>query len=166
MTTVVAEELGSRLREMCFALAGLLLVWAGASPVSAGDSIYGNVTEVKSADLVTFNYGTGQYDLRLIGIEVPQDESIAKQATAFVSDMLLGKKARMRFEGRAPTGEMMSRLFSDDPDTGIQEVAVELVRAGLARRERDFDFKYGELAAAEREARDAKRGLWARYARE
>ena len=67
----------------------------------------------------------------------------------------------MRFQGRSEGGEMMVRLFTDDPDIGIKEVSVELVRAGLARRPKGFDFKYGELAAAEREAQAAKRGLWA-----
>jgi endonuclease YncB( thermonuclease family) len=56
---------------------------------------------------------------------------------------------------------MMARLFTDDPEIGIKEVGVELVRAGLARRQKGFDLKYGELAAAEKEAQGARRGLWA-----
>jgi endonuclease YncB( thermonuclease family) len=119
------------------------------------------VTEVKSADLVTLDYGDGQYDLRLIGIDVPKDGPIATKATEFVSNLVLGKNARMRFEGRTESGEMMARLFTDDPDIGIKEVGVELVRAGLARRQKGFDFKYGELSAAEKEAQGARRGLWA-----
>ncbi len=79
---------------------GLLIVWAAIVPVHAGDSLYGKVTEVKSADLVTLDYGDGQYDLRLIGIDVPKDGPIATKATEFVSNLVLGKNARMRFEGR------------------------------------------------------------------
>lgn len=140
---------------------GLLVLGAGLSTASAGDSLYGKVTEVKSADVVTFDYGAGRYDLRLAGIDVPKEGPIATKAKQFVSDLVLGKNARMRFEGRRPNGEMMARLFTDDPAIGIKEVAVELVKAGLARRQKDYDFKYGELAAAEREAQSGRRGLWA-----
>jgi endonuclease YncB( thermonuclease family) len=140
---------------------GLLIFLAGLVPVLAGDSLYGKVVEVKSADVVTLDYGAGQYELRLVGIDVPRDGPIATKATEFVSNLVLGKNARMRFEGRTEGGEMMVRLFTDDPEIGIKEVGVELVRAGLARRQNDFDFKYAELSAAEKEAKDARRGLWA-----
>lgn len=140
---------------------GLVILGAGLLPSFAGDSLYGKVTAVKSANLVTFDYGAGTYDIRLIGIDVPKEGPLAAEATQFVSKMVLEKNARMRFERRTPTGEMLARLFTDDPEIGIKEVAVELLQTGLARRQKDYDYKYGELSAAENEAREAKRGLWA-----
>jgi endonuclease YncB( thermonuclease family) len=140
---------------------GLLILGAVSFPARSGDSLYGKVTEVKSAEVVTFDYGAGQYDLRLVGIVAPADRALAEQSARFVSDLVLGKNARMRFEGRTADGVMQSRLFTDDPRFGIKEVNVELVRAGLARRQEGFDLKYGELAAAESEAKNARRGLWA-----
>lgn len=140
---------------------GLLGLAAGWSPARAGDSLYGKVTEVKSASVVTFDYGDGQYDLRLVGIEAAKEGKLAEQAVQLLKVMVLGKNARMRFEGRDKEGLMRSRLFTDDPVRGIREVSQEMVRAGLARRQDGFDFKYGELAAAENEARTARRGLWA-----
>ena len=142
-------------------LLGLLILGAVWSPARAGDSLYGKVTEVRSGDVVTFDYGDGQYVLRLLGIKPPQDRALADQAAKLVSSLVLGKNARVRFEGRGEDGLMESRLFTDDPVLGIKEVALELVRAGLAQRQEGFDFKYGELAAAESEARTAHRGLWA-----
>jgi len=144
--------------------------WVGAAilgllalglPAQAGDSLYGKVTEVKSANTVTLDYGAGQYELRLVGIELPKEKAFSDRATELVKRLVLGKNARMRFEGRSEDGVMNARLFTDDPEQGIQEVAVELVRAGLVQRAKDADFKYGELSAAEKEARDARRGLWA-----
>lgn len=144
--------------------------WVGAAilgllalglPAHAGDSLYGKVTEVKSGNIVTLDYGAGQYELRLVGIELPNEKTLSDRATDRVKNLVLGKNARMRFEGRGEDGVMYARLFTDDPERGIQEVAVELVRAGLVKRAKDVDFKYGELSAAEREAREARRGLWA-----
>ena len=140
------------------AMLGFLIMGLSAH---AGDSLYGRVTEVKSGNVVTLDYGAGQYDLRLIGIELPNDKALSERATGLVKNLVLGKNARMRFEGRGEDGVMNARLFTDDPVLGIREVALELLRAGVVRRQKDFDFKYGELSAAEREAREARRGLWA-----
>jgi len=142
------------------AVLGLLALMAGWRPAQGGDSLYGKVTEVKGANVVTFDYGAGQYQVRLIGIETAKDTRVDDDAVKLTSKLVLGKNARLRFEGRDQDGVMWARLFTDDPELGIKDVALELVRAGLAQRREGFDFKYGELAAAESEARAAHRGLW------
>jgi endonuclease YncB( thermonuclease family) len=141
-------------------LLGLLFLGAGLVPAFAGDSLYGKVTAVKSASLVVLDYGDGQYDVRLVGIDTPEVGPLAEEARKLVASLVLGKNARMRFESRGAKDEMLSRLFTDDPVLGIKDVGVELVKAGLAQRQKDFDYKYGELSAAENEARAQKRGLW------
>jgi endonuclease YncB( thermonuclease family) len=141
---------------------GLVVLGAAVAPAHAGDSFYGRVTAVKEATLVTLAQGAYSYDIRLVGVEAPRaGEPHAAEALRYVTDLLLRKNARMRLHRRAPSGEMVCRLFTDDPVIGIREVGVELVRAGLARRQPDYDEKYGELSAAESEARAAQRGIWA-----
>lgn len=139
---------------------GVLVLVAGLGTSFAGDSLYGKVTSVPSADVVVLDYGSGRYNIRLIGIDAPRGAAVSNQAKQFVANLVLGKNARMRFDHRAPNGDMVSRLFTDDPVLGIKDVGIELVKAGLARRQSNYDYKYGELAAAENEAREAKRGLW------
>lgn len=138
----------------------LLILGLSVAPAFAGDSLYGKVTAVKSAAVVTLDYGEGSYDVRLIGIEVPTQGTLAVAAQQHLASLVLGKNARMRFE-YLERGEMVARLFTDDAVLGIKDVGVELVKAGLAQRQQGFDYKYGELAAAENQARTAKRGLWA-----
>jgi endonuclease YncB( thermonuclease family) len=140
----------------------VMLAAVAATPARpAGDSLIGTVTAVRAADLVVFNHGAGEYNLRLIGVAPPRTGPMADSARQFVSRMALGKVMRMRFEYRARNGDMLSRLFTTDTVAGIREVNVELLRAGLARRQANYDYKYGELSAAEAEARRAQRGLWA-----
>ena len=140
----------------------LAVLGAALAPAYAGDSLYGKVTAVKEATLVTLDYGSGTYDIRIVGVDAPgAGEPRADEARKFVSDLLLGKNARMRLHHRGQGGEMVCRLFTDDPVIGIEEVGVELLRAGLARRQPGYDEKYGELAAAEDEARTLGRGVWA-----
>src|SRR5262245_40054919 len=95
-------------------LLGLLVLGAGLLPAFAGDSLYGRVTAVKSAEVVVFEYTTagttagaptrstvrpaGRYDVRLIGVDVPESAAMDRQARQLVSSLVLGKNARMRFE--------------------------------------------------------------------
>jgi endonuclease YncB( thermonuclease family) len=143
----------------------LVILWVGLIRASAGDSFYGKAVAVKSADLVTLNNGSAQFDIRIVGIDVPREGPAAERAKEFVSKLLLGKNARARLGGRKKSQEMIAQLLTADPEIGIKDVGVELVRAGLARRQQgndtQFGYKYGELSAAEREARRARRGIWA-----
>lgn len=145
-------------------ICGVLLL--GSIPALAGDSLYGKVTEVRSASIVVLeNGGKGRFVIRLVGIDVPAEGVIATEAKQFVEKLVLGKNARMRLAERLENGEMAARLLTDSPETGIKDVGLELVRSGLARKQKgedyQFDYKYGELTRAENQAREGKRGLWA-----
>jgi len=131
-----------------------------ADPAQAGDSLYGTVVNVKSPEVITFESGPETVDVRLLGIEAPLEKRRRQDAVAFLQNLLLDKKARIRTEYRTPDGELLGRLYTDDAVLGIKEVAVELLRLGLVVRQEGVDFKYGELAAAEDEARKAGRGVW------
>jgi endonuclease YncB( thermonuclease family) len=139
-------------------LLGVLILGASLGPASAGDALYGTITEVRSAEVMVLDYGAGKYDVRIVGIDAPKEGPLAEAARQFVATLVLGKKVRLRFEQRNQRGEMVSRLFVGDP--GV-DVGVELLKAGLARKQERYDYKYGELSAAEKEARAGRRGLWA-----
>jgi endonuclease YncB( thermonuclease family) len=142
-------------------LLGFLIFGAELSPALAGDSTYGKITEVESTDVVVLDYGQGRYNVRIIGIDAPKDGRVAEEGKQFVANLVRDKDVQIRFEFRNQKGEMVSKLLTvASPDTGIRDVGVELVKAGLVRRQQDYDYKYGELSAAEKEARSAKRGLW------
>ena len=141
---------------------GLFILLTVSSPALGGDSMYGTVTEVKSAEVVTFDYGEGKYQVRIIGIEAPSNGALARRAKQFLTNLVLNKKVRLRFDHRTPNGEMVCRVFTDDTGTGIKEVGVELLKAGFAQRQKGYDYKYGELSAAEDVAKKARRGVWAR----
>ncbi|MBZ5600073.1 MAG: thermonuclease family protein [Acidobacteriia bacterium] len=147
-------------RRLILGFLSFLLLGVGMVPAFAGDSLYGKVTEVRSADVVLLENGGARFIVRIVGIETPKEGPLAAQAKEFVSKLVLGKNARMRLEARTPKGEMIARLLTDDPEKGIKDVGLELVRSGLAQRQRDYDYKYGELSKAQEEARRARRGLW------
>src|SRR5213593_1087537 len=105
---------------------GLLCLAIGSIPAFAGDSLYGTVTAVDlRAEVVRFDYGHGhghgQYAIRLAGIDVPPQ--VANKARNFVATLVLDKKARIRFEYRTRSREMVARLFTAAPvikDVGLE----------------------------------------------
>lgn len=141
----------------CAVLVFALMPLAGAR---AGDSIYGTIVAVKRSNLFTLDYGAGRYDVQIVGVEVARDVQNTRAAELFAAKLVLNKKARLRFYSRGPNGEMQGRLLVDDRATGFRDVGLELVRSGLVLRRRNFDYTYGEMSKAEREAQGGRRGLW------
>jgi endonuclease YncB( thermonuclease family) len=144
----------------------VLVVLFAFLPVFAGDSFYGKVTEVKGADVIIVDNGKLSFEVRIIGIDVPREGRVAEKAKEFVTNLLLGKNARIRHESRTRSNVMIARVFTAEEDTVNQDVGVELVKAGFARvqkgSEEQFGYKYKELSKASTEARRARRGVWAR----
>ena len=158
-----------RKRPLIRGFLGLLILGAGHLPVFAGDSVYGTVIAVRSAEVVTFDYGAGRYEVRIAGIDLSAlSAADAKQAEQIVTRLVLRKNARIRLPRRAKTGTLVAQLLTDDPVDGIKDVAIELLYLGLAKSQPGsdsrFGYKYGELKAAEARAKTAQppRGVWAR----
>ena len=92
----------TRIVQACVVLA----FWLGALlSTVAGDSLYGKVTQVRTADTVILDYGKGQYVVRIIGIDVPKEGPLAIQAREFVSKMVLDKNARIRTRPCRPVAQ-------------------------------------------------------------
>ncbi len=152
---------GSHKRAYLTTLCCLLMLLGWLPLAFAGDSIYGKVIEVKSADLVVLDYGEGKYQVRIAGVLMPREAQLVKNSKEFVSKLVLRQNVRLRFDGFNKKGEMVGQLQTDDPQRGIQDVGLELVRSGLVRRQPNYDYKYQKLSMAEKEAQRAKRGTWA-----
>jgi hypothetical protein len=149
-------------RRMTALFQGIILALYMFAPAAfAGDSAYGKVIAVKRADLVTFDHGAGSYDIHIAGIEVAKDDASAGEATRFMTELLLNKPARLRFDGRNSKGEMVGRLHTDDPAIGIKDAGIELVRNGLAMPQSGYrGYKYDEPGQALKDARARKLGMW------
>lgn len=121
--------------------------------------MYGKIVKVTTANLVTIDYGTGNYEVRLIGIDIPTHSQLATRAARFVANLVSGRNARARFVGRLDNGQMLAYLEVDDPKLGLRDVGLDLVRCGLAYRAKDFDYKYSEMSKVEAEAQGGRPAL-------
>jgi endonuclease YncB( thermonuclease family) len=130
----------------------LAVIPAGAQVIT------GRVVGVADGDTLTALEGRVRHKIRLNGIDAPEmGQPFSNQAKEYASSLAFGKTVTVR---RRST-DRYGRMVADVELPGGGSLNREMVRAGLAWWFRRYAPKERELARLEREARDARRGLWA-----
>ena len=110
---------------------------------------------VTDGDTITVLSGTERTKIRLQGIDTPErGQDFSKKATRFTSRLVAGQQVRIFPRERDRYGRLVARVEVDTKD-----VALELVKAGLAWHYKRYSSDLG-LAAAEQQARAEKLGIW------
>jgi micrococcal nuclease len=122
------------------------------------------VRQVIDGDTITVS-GVGV--VRLLGVDAPEktggyrdSEPFGDAATAFMRRLVEGKDVTLEYDG--PRKDLYNRTLAYVvlPDGRIANI--EIIRAGLAETYRRFTYaRKPQFQAAEREAREARRGMWA-----
>jgi micrococcal nuclease len=143
-------------RALCF------LFLLSCSPES--DAFAQRVRQVIDGDTITVS-GVGV--VRLLGVDAPEKtggyrdaERFGDEAAAFMRKLVDGRMVRLEHDGERKDQYNRTLAYVFLPDGTLANEAI--IRAGLAEVYRRFEFRLkGRMLAAEREARDAHRGLWA-----
>lgn len=122
------------------------------------------VRQVIDGDTITVS-GVGV--VRLLGVDAPektggyrQSEPFGDAATAFMKRLLEGQIVRLEYDGAAKDQYNRTLAYVFLPDGRLANV--EIIKAGFAETYRRFEYKRKpDFFAAERDAKDAKRGMWA-----
>lgn len=140
------------------ALAALVLLLV-APPASAQ-----RVRKVIDGDTITVS-GVGV--VRLLGVDAPEKtggfreaEPLGDQATTFMRKLVDGKIVRLEYDGdrKDQYNRTLAYVFLEDGTCANEAI----IRAGLAEVYRRFEYhRKPQFFAAQREAQEAKRGLWA-----
>jgi micrococcal nuclease len=112
----------------------------------------------------------GRLRIRILGIDTPETKKPGytvgcwgPEATEFAESTLAGQRVAMVTDPTQDRTDRYGRTLADLVRADGFDYSVEAVRAGAAHvyvyDDRPVEW-YGELEAAEREARDAGRGLW------
>lgn len=160
--TNLPQTLGNPLNRLaagytaCMRFALLLTVMAATTAADAAD-LAGRVVAVHDGDTITIRTTDDQtVKIRLAGIDAPESRqpygTNAKQA---LSGLVFGKAVIVGDRGQDRYGRTLGDVVINGRPVGL-----ELVRAGMAWQYRQYD-QSPELAAAEAQARAARRGLWA-----
>ena len=96
-----------------------------------------------------------QHKIRFHGIDAPEkSQAFGKAAAKHLASLIAGREVVVKVQDVDQYGRTVGKVFADGRDINL-----EMIRAGYAWHYRRFD-KSPSYAAAESEARSAKRGLW------
>lgn len=145
------DSRGSRVALRALALAGLALGLLATAPRGL------SVAAVHDGDSLALRGGHGKrIEVRLAGIDSPEHgQPWGDESRAALRELVSGKRVRLEAEDTDRYGRTVARVF-----VGELDVNEELVRRGDAWVYRRFASDE-RLFALEKEARAAKRGLWA-----
>lgn len=138
-------------------LALLTALLASCGPLRAAQEFDGRCVGVRDGDTIDVLHDGRSVRVRVWGVDAPeQGQAFGSTAKRFASDFAFGKVVTVEVKDVDRYGRRVARVKLDGRDFGL-----ELVRAGLAWWYEAHAPRATELAEAQREARSARRGLWA-----
>jgi endonuclease YncB( thermonuclease family) len=136
---------------------GLLLFALALLPIVAHADFTGQVVGVTDGDSIKVMHESKAAKIRLIGIDCPETrQPFGTRARHFTSQLAFRKAVTVRETGRDRYGRTLGEVILPDG----RSLNEELLKAGLAWWFRKYS-KAVRLEELERQAREAKRGLWA-----
>ena len=135
-----------------------ILLFLLSITVAQAASITGKVVGVTDGDTITVLIAANEsVKVRLHGIDAPESkQAFGSRAKQELSGLVFGKVVRVEVQADDRYERTVGRVF-----VGKLDVNIEKVRRGFAWWYRAYAKKAIDLAAAETEAKNAGRGLWA-----
>ncbi len=136
-------------------VAAVLILACTEVPSLIQSRFTGKVVAVLDGDSLMVLDGRQQVEVRLHGVDAPErGQAFGNVCRRTLSNLAFGKTAAVQVVDIDRYQRRVSRLTVDGRDVGL-----EMIRAGCAWHYRQFSDDAG-YAAAEEEARRARRGLW------
>ena len=127
-------------------------------PAPASSDFTGKAIRIIDGDSLKVMHNGLAEEIRLNGIDCPENsQAFGHRAKELTSDLAFGKEVTANTFGYDKYG----RTIADVILPGGVNLNQELVKAGMCWWYREYAPNDTVLGALEREARDAKRGLWA-----
>ncbi len=124
-----------------------------AASVSSDEGVCMHVSD---GDTVTVKLGGRSEKIRLIGIDAPElKQKYGPESRRYLADRILHRKVRVKGNSRDKYKRLLATIYLDE-----ENINLSMIRAGWAW---DYvQYSMGrEYAQAQKEARAARRGLWA-----
>lgn len=134
-----------------------------AEPPAGGGTLSGRCTRVTDGDTLALRLPNGKTEkIQLFGIDAPEPgQEYGGRATAALEAMVLNKELRVEGAVRDEFGRLNGKVYA-----GGQYINLILVQEGHAWHSDKYGPNEEDLRTAQKEARAARRGLWANAAAE
>lgn len=147
------------MRHVCvltFVAIAIGILGTSAADEDIGDLVGLCVNVPDGDDIVIRDAGNLDHNVHLGGIDAPEGkQEFAKQSQENLAKLVVGKTVRLKQTDVDGFGRLIGVVFLDEKNINQAQV-----RDGCAWRYIRFD-KPGAYTAAEKEAREKRRGLWA-----
>jgi endonuclease YncB( thermonuclease family) len=131
--------------------------------LARADVIQGRVVGIADGDTITvLDASKSQHRIRLQGIDAPESrQAFGARSKQHLSDLVFNKEVSIEWEKRDRYGRVLGKVLA-----GGRDACLAHVRAGMAWHYKHYQDEQSPedrrlYAEAEREAREARRGLWA-----
>ncbi len=121
------------------------------------ESFRGRVVGISDGDTIRVLRGNDPIRVRLYGIDAPErKQPFGTRARQYAGDLAYSKVVRVDVRDRDRNGRTVANVILPDG----RDLSGEMARAGLAWWFRRYAPHDKDLARLERDARNARRGLW------
>ena len=124
--------------------------------LTAADTLTGKVVRIADGDTVTILVGGNQVRVRLFGIDAPErGQDYSRKSKEALAELVFDKEVRVVVHDKDRYGRTVGDIYIGD-----LLVNEKMIKDGWAWNYAHYS-KSKHYAELEREAREAKRGLWA-----
>lgn len=145
--------------KILFLILAVLLALAGCKHIEVQEpvaAVAGKVIKIVDGDTIHVYNSKATYKIRLAGIDAPErGQAYGKRAKEHLTQLIAGKQVIAIVESKDRYGRYVAKV-----NCNSQDVCAQMLQAGYAWHYKQYDGSqyYADL---QREARKAKRGLWA-----
>ena len=133
-----------------------------AAAPAGSQTLTGRVVRIADGDTITvLDSSDTQHRIRLAGIDAPEShQAFGTRAKKSLSEMVFGKYVTIVYEKTDQYGRIVGKILLNGKDINLEQV-----KAGMAWHYKEYQREQTPedrdlYAAAEEEARKARRGLW------
>lgn len=129
---------------------------AQAQPADPPKPFNGKVVSIADGDTITVLLDKTPHKIRLAGIDAPESsQAFGTKAKTILGDKVIGKEVKIEWKERDKYKRIIGEVYLGD-----RRVCLEMVAEGYAWHYKRFS-NDADLAKAEQQAKQARRGLWA-----
>lgn len=115
----------------------------------------GKVVSIADGDTITVIHDKTKYRIRLNGIDAPETkQAFGTKAKKILGDKVFDQEVKIEWKTMDKYNRIIGEVYLGD-----RRICLEMVAEGYAWHYKQYS-KDQELAKAEKEAREAKKGLW------
>jgi endonuclease YncB( thermonuclease family) len=159
MNTLLSKRFSLMAHRICYhTVLCVAFSFLVSSTLSADETMEAKVKRVIDGDsILVVDSNDMEFEAQLEGIDAPEmKQEFGKESLEALTKMLKDQKVKLTWKSKDTYDRLLAQVYLED-----KHINVEMLRSGMAWHFKRYN-KSEELAKIESEAKQAKKGLWAK----